>query len=64
MNEPNETRLPFALPAGLVEKLRARGVGPGFYGKITFHIEHGQVIRTVTEASDVAVAGVTVKRQG
>jgi len=44
--------LPFVLPSALADKLRARGVGAGFFGKVTFHFEHGQVVRVETIAVD------------
>ena len=55
-----DNRLPFAVPQALIDKLRQRGVGPGFFGKVTFHIERGEVIRTVTEANDVPTTGVSM----
>lgn len=37
--------------------MRKRGIGPDFYGQVTFILQHGRVVRMETQATDLAIEG-------
>jgi hypothetical protein len=57
MSELTKDNLPFVVPQVLRDKLRERGVGPSFFGKVTFHFEHGHIVRIETIAIDTPSLG-------